>query len=244
MEGIQDSQWQLWLPVERKRSHHMQPFLRDKSENFEQVWAGETEAGRVLGIWGSPIHGRVSHSQFSHRLCHWLLPKLLTRLFLSVQLHWGQLEMVLRAARTVWSPARAWPGTLSPWNAGNSPQDPLLAAQGAAGVPVQPPVPGGWATPVLCPPFPGDWAAQGDGGHLAQPLPPVRQRCEMFPEDPRGCSICPRCSSLSRSLLQRLGGIFLPSGMARTLSDRDEGLPGAVLDAVSAVWAEKSLWST
>uniref|UniRef100_A0A8C3QSL2 Glycerol-3-phosphate acyltransferase 2, mitochondrial n=1 Tax=Cyanoderma ruficeps TaxID=181631 RepID=A0A8C3QSL2_9PASS len=53
----------------------------------------------------------------------------------------------------------------------------------------------------------------------------------MFPEDPGGCNSCPRCSSPSRSLLQRLGGIFLPSGMAQTLSDRDEGLPGAVLDA-------------
>ncbi|KAJ7413448.1 hypothetical protein WISP_90596 [Willisornis vidua] len=34
-----------------------------------------------------------------------------------------------------------------------------------------------------------------------------------------------------RSLLQCLGGIFLPSGMAQTWRDRDEGLPGAVLDA-------------
>ncbi|NXN69783.1 GPAT2 acyltransferase, partial [Himantopus himantopus] len=34
------------------------------------------------------------------RLCNWFLLKLLNRLFLSVQLHRGQLEMVLRAART------------------------------------------------------------------------------------------------------------------------------------------------
>ncbi|NXN43047.1 GPAT2 acyltransferase, partial [Rhinoptilus africanus] len=34
------------------------------------------------------------------RLCHWALLKLLNRLFLSVQVHQGQLEMVLRAART------------------------------------------------------------------------------------------------------------------------------------------------
>ncbi|NWU49853.1 GPAT2 acyltransferase, partial [Dromas ardeola] len=34
------------------------------------------------------------------RLCNWALLKLLNRLFLSVQLHRGQLEMVLRAART------------------------------------------------------------------------------------------------------------------------------------------------
>lgn len=73
-----------------------------KTGNFEQGWVGETEAGRV---WGSPVHGGVPHSQFSRRLCHWLLPKLLTRLFLGVQLHRGQLEMVLRAARTVRSPA-------------------------------------------------------------------------------------------------------------------------------------------
>ncbi|NXW11580.1 GPAT2 acyltransferase, partial [Fregetta grallaria] len=34
------------------------------------------------------------------RLCSWALLKLLNHLFLSVQLHRGQLEMVLRAART------------------------------------------------------------------------------------------------------------------------------------------------
>ncbi|NXY79163.1 GPAT2 acyltransferase, partial [Glareola pratincola] len=39
-------------------------------------------------------------SLFMLRLCHWALLKLLNRLFLSVQLHQGQLEMVLRAART------------------------------------------------------------------------------------------------------------------------------------------------
>ncbi|NWH61119.1 GPAT2 acyltransferase, partial [Geococcyx californianus] len=33
------------------------------------------------------------------RLCHWMLLKLLTRLFLNVQVHRGQLEMVLRASR-------------------------------------------------------------------------------------------------------------------------------------------------
>lgn len=109
MKEMQDSQWQLWLLMERRLSHHMRPFPCDKSENFEQGWAGETEAGRVWEVWGSPVHGRVCHSRFSHRLCHWLLPKLLTRLFLSVQLHWGQLEMVLRAARMVWR-AQPQPG--------------------------------------------------------------------------------------------------------------------------------------
>ncbi|NXU56465.1 GPAT2 acyltransferase, partial [Turnix velox] len=39
-------------------------------------------------------------SLFTLRLCHWVLLKLLNRLFLSVQLHRGQLEMVLKAART------------------------------------------------------------------------------------------------------------------------------------------------
>ncbi|NXF60516.1 GPAT2 acyltransferase, partial [Ciccaba nigrolineata] len=34
------------------------------------------------------------------RLCNWALLKLLNRLFLNVQLHRGQLEMVLRAAKT------------------------------------------------------------------------------------------------------------------------------------------------
>ncbi|NXA29430.1 GPAT2 acyltransferase, partial [Ibidorhyncha struthersii] len=34
------------------------------------------------------------------RLCNWFLLKLLNRLFLGVQLHRGQLEMVLRATRT------------------------------------------------------------------------------------------------------------------------------------------------
>ncbi|KAF1642910.1 Glycerol-3-phosphate acyltransferase 2, mitochondrial, partial [Eudyptes chrysocome] len=41
---------------------------------------------------------------------------------------------------------------------------------------------------------------------------------------PWWCLLFPR-----RALLGRLGGIFLPSRMEQTLSDRDEGLPGAVL---------------
>lgn len=58
---------------------------------------GETEAGNGVAVaWGcffTPC--------FSCRICHWALLKLLSRLFLSVQLHRGQLEMVLRAASTV-----------------------------------------------------------------------------------------------------------------------------------------------
>lgn len=46
MEGMQDS----WLPMGRRMSHHMQPFPCDKSENSEQLWAGESEAGRVLEV--------------------------------------------------------------------------------------------------------------------------------------------------------------------------------------------------
>ncbi|NXH47668.1 GPAT2 acyltransferase, partial [Dicaeum eximium] len=120
-------------------------------------------------------------SRLSRRLCHWLLPKVLTRLFLSVQLHRGQLEMVLRAARTpevplvfLCSQQSLLDGPLLSF---------VLLSQGI-GLPRV--AVGAWASPGL------------------------------------------------RSLLQRLGGIFLPSGMAQAWNDRDEGLPGAVLDAVGA----------
>ncbi|NXD94714.1 GPAT2 acyltransferase, partial [Chaetorhynchus papuensis] len=112
------------------------------------------------------------------RLCHWLLPKLLTRVFLGVQLHRGQLEMVLRAART--------------------PQVPLV---------------------FLC-----SHQSQVDGLLLSFVL--LSQGIGV-PRVTVGAQTSPRL----RSLLQRLGGVFLPSGMAQTWSDRDEGLPGAVLDA-------------
>ncbi|NXQ81666.1 GPAT2 acyltransferase, partial [Nyctibius grandis] len=49
---------------------------------------------KVLGEIQAPL------SLLLLRLCNWALLKLLNRLFLSVQLHRGQLEMVLRAART------------------------------------------------------------------------------------------------------------------------------------------------
>ncbi|NWT89465.1 GPAT2 acyltransferase, partial [Lanius ludovicianus] len=112
------------------------------------------------------------------RLCHWLLPKLLTRLFLGVRLHRGQLEMVLRAART--------------------PKVPLVFLCSH-----QSPVDGLLLSFMLL--------SQGIG----------------VPRVMVGAQTSPRL----RSLLQRLGGIFLPSGMAQTRSDQDEGLPGAVLDA-------------
>ncbi|NWY21626.1 GPAT2 acyltransferase, partial [Aphelocoma coerulescens] len=112
------------------------------------------------------------------RLCHWLLPKLLTRLFLGVQLHRGQLEMVLRAART--------------------PEVPLV---------------------FLC-----SHQSQVDGLLLSFVL--LSQGIGV-PRVTVGAPTSPRL----RSLLQHLGGIFLPSGMAQTGSDWDERLPGAVLDA-------------
>lgn len=37
---MQDSQGQLWLPVERRMSPHMQPFTCDKSGSFEQGFWG------------------------------------------------------------------------------------------------------------------------------------------------------------------------------------------------------------
>ncbi|NWX62402.1 GPAT2 acyltransferase, partial [Promerops cafer] len=130
------------------------------------------EVCQILGEIQAPL------SPLLLRLCHWLLPKLLTRVFLSVRLHRGQLEMVLRAAGT--------------------PEVPLVFLCSH-----QSPVDGPLLSFVLL--------SQGIG------LPRV--------------AVGARTSPRLRSLLQRLGGIFLPSGMAQTWSDRDEGLPGAVLDA-------------
>ncbi|XP_066423571.1 glycerol-3-phosphate acyltransferase 2, mitochondrial-like isoform X2 [Molothrus aeneus] len=130
------------------------------------------EIRQILGEIQAPL------SPLLLRLCHWLLPKLLTRVFLSVQLHRGQLEMVLQAART--------------------PEVPLVFLCSH-----QSPLDGPLLSFLLL--------SQGVG------LPRV--------------AVSTRTSPRLRSLLQRLGGIFLPSGMAPTWSDRDEGLPGAVLDA-------------
>ncbi|KAI1230158.1 hypothetical protein IHE44_0010551 [Lamprotornis superbus] len=122
---------------------------------------------QILGEIQAPL------SSLLLRLCHWLLPKLLTRLFLSVQLHQGQLEMVLRAART--------------------PEVPLV---------------------FLC-----SHQSQVDGLLLSFVL--LSQGVGL----PR-VAVSAWTSPRLRSLLQRLGGIFLPSW-----SELDEGLPGAVLDA-------------
>ncbi|NWI07196.1 GPAT2 acyltransferase, partial [Tichodroma muraria] len=135
-------------------------------------WRWKEEICQILGEIQAPL------SSLLLRLCHWLLPKLLTRLFLSVQLHRGQLEMVLRAART--------------------PEVPLV---------------------FLC-----SHQSQVDGLLLSFVL--LSQGVGL----PR-VAVGARTSPRLRSLLQRLGGIFLPSGMAQTWSDRDKGLPAAVLDA-------------
>ncbi|NXO66555.1 GPAT2 acyltransferase, partial [Phainopepla nitens] len=156
------------------------------------------EICQILGEIQAPL------SPLLLRLCHWLLPKLLTRLFLSVQVHRGQLEMVLRAARTVRrSPAgRSQPPEHREFTPGIhprlQPEVPLvfLCSQ-------QSPVDGPLLSFVL----------------LSQGIGPPR------------VAVGARTSPGLRSLLQRLGGIFLPSGMAQPWSERDEGLSGAVLDA-------------
>ncbi|NXK15496.1 GPAT2 acyltransferase, partial [Herpetotheres cachinnans] len=111
------------------------------------------------------------------RLCSWALLKLLNRLFLSVQLHRGQLEMVLRAART--------PGV------------PLV--------------------------FLSTHKSQLDGLLLSFIL--FSQGLGV----PRVAVGSQVCSPGLRALLSRLGGIFLPSRMEQTPSNRDNELPGAVL---------------
>ncbi|NXU12940.1 GPAT2 acyltransferase, partial [Pardalotus punctatus] len=140
-------------------------------EGFRRRW--KEEICRILAEIQAPLSPLLLRW-----LCHWMLPKLLTRLFLSVQLHRGQLEMVLRAART--------------------PEVPLV---------------------FLC-----SHQSQVDGPLLSFVL--LSQGIGV-PRVTVGAWTSPRL----RSLLQRLGGIFLPSGAAQTWGDRDEGLPGAVLDA-------------
>ncbi|NWY64949.1 GPAT2 acyltransferase, partial [Erithacus rubecula] len=133
-------------------------------EGSQQRW--KEKICQILGEIQAPL------SPLLLRLCHWLLPKFLTRLFLGVQLHRGQLEMVLRAART--------------------PEVPLV---------------------FLC-----SHQSQVDGLLLSFIL--LSQGIGL-PRVAVGA-----CTSPLRSLLQRLGGIFLPSW-----SELDEGLSGAVLDA-------------
>ncbi|XP_071435163.1 glycerol-3-phosphate acyltransferase 2, mitochondrial-like isoform X2 [Pithys albifrons albifrons] len=139
-------------------------------EESQRRW--KDEICRILQEIQAPL------SPLLLRLCHWMLPKLLCRLFLGVQLHRGQLEMLLRAART--------------------PDVPLV---------------------FLC-----THQSQLDGPLLSFLL---LSRGIGVPRVTGSAWVSPRL----RSLLQCLGGIFLPSGMAQTWRDRDEGLPGAVLDA-------------
>ncbi|NWX41802.1 GPAT2 acyltransferase, partial [Steatornis caripensis] len=144
-------------------------------------------------------------SAFTLRLCGWALRRFLSRLFLNVQLHRGQLEMVLRATGTVGSPA------LGPAprcrHAGRSALATFLSQPGVPLVFLsthKSPLDGLLLSYVLF--------SQG----LAVPRVTVGSR-----------AFSPRL----RALLGCLGGIFLPSGMERMRSDEDEGLPGAVLAA-------------
>ncbi|NXL54765.1 GPAT2 acyltransferase, partial [Podilymbus podiceps] len=76
--------------------------VRDVATGRCRGWRGDggshrrwkEEAREILAEIQAPL------SLLVLRLCHWALLKLLNRLFLSVQLHRGQLETVLRAART------------------------------------------------------------------------------------------------------------------------------------------------
>ncbi|XP_005057983.1 PREDICTED: glycerol-3-phosphate acyltransferase 2, mitochondrial isoform X2 [Ficedula albicollis] len=183
-------------------------------EGSRQRW--KEKICQILGEIQAPL------SPLLLRLCHWLLPKFLTRLFLSVQLHRGQLEMVLRAARTVRSPA----GRCQPLQRWQFTPGPLACSPRCR-----------WCSCAATSPrwmgcsCPSSSCPRGSGcpGWRWVPGPALasgKAACGMFPEDPGGCRGCPRCPSLARCLLQRLGGIFLPSG-----SELDEGLPGAVLDA-------------
>ncbi|XP_057255092.1 glycerol-3-phosphate acyltransferase 2, mitochondrial [Pezoporus wallicus] len=116
----------------------------------------------------------------SRRICHWALLKLLSRLFLSVQLHRGQLETVLRAAST--------------------PRVPLV--------------------------FLSTHKSQLDGPLLSFVLFSQGLGVPRVTVGAQGCS--PRL----RSLLRRLGGVFLPAGMEQqTRRDPEDALPGAVLAA-------------
>uniref|UniRef100_A0A672UNX6 Glycerol-3-phosphate acyltransferase 2, mitochondrial n=1 Tax=Strigops habroptila TaxID=2489341 RepID=A0A672UNX6_STRHB len=128
---------------------------------------GETEAGNGVAVaWGcffTPC--------FSCRICHWALLKLLSRLFLSVQL---------------------------------TPHVPLV--------------------------FLSTHKSQLDGPLLSFVLFSQGLGVPRVTWVP-GCLLSP-----CRSLLRRLGGIFLPSRMEQTPSDPEDALPGAVLAAVGAPW--------
>ncbi|XP_068012657.1 glycerol-3-phosphate acyltransferase 2, mitochondrial-like isoform X2 [Melanerpes formicivorus] len=133
------------------------------------------------------------------RLCHWALLKLLNRLFLNVQLHRGQLEMVLRASSTVRGREAAREGAVAP--------------------------PGGRAERRLPAPQPGlplvflsTHKAQLDGLLLSFIL--FSQGLGV----PRVAVGGQPCSPPLRALLRHLGAIFLPARM-----EQDQELREAVL---------------
>lgn len=80
--------------------------LREATTSPDGAWVLPRSLAEVSGgLWVQPRPlGGCSLpccAALSRRLCGWVLLRLLSRLFLSVQLHRGQLEMVLRAATTV-----------------------------------------------------------------------------------------------------------------------------------------------
>ncbi|KAM4644875.1 LOW QUALITY PROTEIN: glycerol-3-phosphate acyltransferase 2, mitochondrial [Amazona ochrocephala] len=162
---------------------------------WEQRW--KEKVLELLGDIQAPL------SLLMLRICHWALLKLLSRLFLSVQLHRGQLEMVLRAASTV----RSRCGAAAPAAGSPGAQHPS---------PLQPRVP----LVFLCP-----HKSQLDGPLLSFVL--FSQGLGV----PRVTVRAQGCSPRLRSLLRRLGGIFLPAGMEQTRGDPEDALPGAVLAA-------------
>ncbi|XP_030365866.1 glycerol-3-phosphate acyltransferase 2, mitochondrial isoform X6 [Strigops habroptila] len=167
---------------------------------------GRRWKGKVLELLGD-IQGPLSLLML--RICHWALLKLLSRLFLSVQLHRGQLEMVLRAASTVGTRcSRARCCAVPPARRALSPAPPL-----------QPHV------PLV---FLSTHKSQLDGPLLSFVLFSQGLGVPRVTVGAQGCS--PRL----RSLLRRLGGIFLPSRMEQTPSDPEDALPGAVLAARGA----------
>ncbi|NWX12098.1 GPAT2 acyltransferase, partial [Aegotheles bennettii] len=119
------------------------------------------------------------------RLCNWALLKLLSRLFLGVQVHRGQLEMVLRATRMV----GMWPAALGP----------VSCHSLSPGPPLQPGV------PLV---FLSRHRSPLDGLLLSFLL------CSQGLGVPRVTVGGLACSPCLRALLRCLGGIFLPSRLS------------------------------
>ncbi|XP_050766052.1 glycerol-3-phosphate acyltransferase 2, mitochondrial [Gymnogyps californianus] len=163
------------LPARICRSRRVRDVATGRSRGSRG--AGESHRRRKEKILQLLAEIQAPLSLLLLRLCNWALLKLLNLLFLSVQLHRGQLEMVLRAA-------------------------------GTAGVPLV---------------FLSTHKSQLDGPLLSFLL--FSQGLGV----PRVTAGGQVCSPRLRALLGRLGGIFLPSRMGQTPSDRDDGLPGAVL---------------